>query len=132
LLTIFLIVSSIGCIFGELIAKEAMIQGQGELDQIDKIFKLVGTPTDESWPDFSSLPNSKTFRWKMEASQLYNRFQANSFSGCGQRTFLDGHGFDLLQQLLTLDPKKRINANDALEHSYFKEGVTMQNPCFNI
>uniref|UniRef100_A0A7S4R196 Cyclin-dependent kinase 2 homolog n=4 Tax=Ditylum brightwellii TaxID=49249 RepID=A0A7S4R196_9STRA len=41
---------SVGCIFGELLTKEAMLQGRGELDQIDKIFKLFGCPTDDSWP----------------------------------------------------------------------------------
>lgn len=29
-------------------------------------------------------------------------------------------GFDLLFKLLTYDPKKRITAKEALEHSYFK------------
>lgn len=109
-----------------------MLQGQGELDQIDKIFKLLGTPTEETWPEFSSLPNSKTFRWKKEGSQLHKKFQVNSFSGCGQHTFLDGNGFDLLQSFLLLDPKKRISAKDALDHVYFKEGVAMQTPRFNF
>merc|ERR1711862_535180 len=38
---------SIGCIFGELICKEAILQGQGELDQIEKIIGMVGLPTVE-------------------------------------------------------------------------------------
>ena len=32
---------SIGCIFGELICQEAILQGKGELDQTDKIFEMV-------------------------------------------------------------------------------------------
>lgn len=121
---------SIGCIFGELIIKDAIMQGQGELDQIDKIFKLVGIPTDESWPDFSKLPSSGIFRWKSlkGGSELASKFPVNSPSG-GQ-AFLDGNGFDLLTKLLTLNPKKRITAEQALNHPYFKEGVEKQMPTF--
>ena len=125
-------ISSVGCIFGELITKEALMQGQGELDQIDKIFKLLGTPTSESWPDFSSLPNTKTFRWKKETSKLYHQFQTNQFSGCGHQSFLDSHGFDLFQSLLTLDPKKRITSTDALKHLYFHQGVERKSPTFTF
>ena len=109
-----------------------MLPGQGELDQIDKIFKLFGTPTDETWPGFASLPNSKTFRWKTEPSKLHTKYQVNSFAGCGQLTFLDANGYDLLKQCLSLDPMKRISAKDALDHKYFKEGVSMETPRFSF
>ena len=106
------------------------MQGQGELDQIDKIFKLIGVPTDDNWPDFAKLPNAGIFRWKSlkEGSELANTFPVNSPSG-GQ-AFLDGNGFDLLAKLLTLDPRKRITAEDALNHPYFREGVEKQIPTF--
>lgn len=75
---------SIGCIFGELILKEPLLPGKGQIDQIAKvstflnifsdngrnqlisrrlkqqIFKLLGKPTEDSWPGFSKLPNAKT------------------------------------------------------------------------
>merc|ERR1719491_312339 len=53
---------SIGCIFGEILQKDAIMQGQGELDQIDRIFKLIGSPNDDSWPGFTSLPNASILR----------------------------------------------------------------------
>jgi len=120
---------SVGCIFGELLKKEAMMQGQGELDQIDKIFKMIGSPTEERWPDFTSLPNTSIFRWKNKGSpKIFETFPMNSFSG-GQ-SYLDPNGFDLLQKLLTLDPKKRISADGALNHEYFRSGVKMITPRF--
>lgn len=121
---------SIGCIFGELLVKDAILQGQGELDQIQKIFALLGTPTDESWPEFSSLPSAGTFKWKSrDGNELGRKFQINAFSSTGQ-TYLDPNGFDLLKKLLTLNPCKRITAVDALKHAYFTEGVIMQKPNF--
>eukprot|EP00565_Helicotheca_tamesis_P004292 CAMPEP_0185738972 /NCGR_PEP_ID=MMETSP1171-20130828/34301_1 /TAXON_ID=374046 /ORGANISM="Helicotheca tamensis, Strain CCMP826" /LENGTH=131 /DNA_ID=CAMNT_0028410381 /DNA_START=1 /DNA_END=393 /DNA_ORIENTATION=- len=97
---------SVGCIFGELLTKEAMLQGRGELDQIDKVFKLLGSPSDDTWPGFSELPNARTFRWKTDqGSKLSKKYPVGSFSG--DQTFLDSNGFDLLSKLLALDPKKR-------------------------
>ena len=121
---------SIGCIFGELLIKDAILQGSGELDQIQKVFKLLGTPSEEDWPEFSSLPSAGTFKWKnKDGSGLGRRFLVNSFSATGQ-SYLDPNGFDLLSKLLTLNPSKRICANDALNHPYFKDGVKMQVPDF--
>ena len=122
---------SIGCIMGELITKDAILQGQGEIDQIDQIFRLLGGPTTDNWPDFEKLPSSGILRWKkLEDSQMTKRFPINS-PACNQ-TFLDGNGFDLLSRLLALDPKKRITANDALNHKYFQEGVARAVPRFNF
>jgi len=123
---------SIGCIFGELLIKDAIMKGTGELDQIQKIFKLLGTPTDADWPEFSLLPNAGTFKWKAkDGSALGRQFLVNSFSATGQ-SYLDPSGFDLLSKLLMLNPQKRISAEDALLHSYFTDGVKMQVPEFFI
>jgi len=121
---------SIGCIFGELLIKDAIMKGTGELDQIQKIFKLLGTPTDADWPEFVSLPSAGTFKWKNNnGSELGRKFLVNSFSATGQ-SYLDATGFDLLGMLLSLNPRTRISAEDALQHSYFKDGVKMQVPAF--
>ena len=115
---------------GELITKDAILQGQGELDQIDQIFQLVGIPTEENWPAFDKLPSSGIFRWKAkkDGRELPQRFPVNS--PVGDQTFLDGNGFDLLEKLLTLDPSKRITAKDALQHEYFYSGVERKTPNF--
>lgn len=120
---------SVGCIFGELLKKKALMEGQGELDQINKIIDLVGAPTETNWPDFQSLPNAKMFRWRSKGPPtLSTTFPVNTFTG-GQ-TYLDPNGFDLLSRLLTLDPKQRISGEEALKHPYFTEGVERQVPRF--
>ncbi|KAI8971470.1 kinase-like domain-containing protein, partial [Mycotypha africana] len=50
---------SVGCIFAELLNNEPLLPGRSEIDQLDKIFKLLGTPTEEIWPGFSELPHAK-------------------------------------------------------------------------
>jgi cell division cycle 2-like protein len=122
---------SVGCIFGELLKKKALMEGQGELDQINKIIELVGAPTETNWPDFQSLPNAKMFRWRSKGPPtLPTIFPVNTFTG-GQ-TYLDPNGFDLLSKLLTLDPKQRISGEEALKHKYFSEGVERQVPRFSF
>lgn len=101
--------------------------------QIQKIFQLLGTPTDANWPQFSSLPNAGTFKWKSrDSTELSKRFLAttNNFTTSGAQSYLDRNGFDLLQRMLTLNPRDRITALDALDHDYFKEGVGMRTPDF--
>jgi len=41
---------SIGCIFYELVHNKIFLAGDSEIDQIFKIFKLLGTPDKDSWP----------------------------------------------------------------------------------
>jgi serine/threonine protein kinase len=40
---------SVGCIFFEMAHKRPLFYGDSEIGQIFKIFKIMGTPTDESW-----------------------------------------------------------------------------------
>ena len=124
---------SIGCIFGELICKDAIMKGQGELDQVGIIFDMLGIPTKENWPSFEDLPNAGMFRWRKqeEEPQIFKKFPVNAPVSSSQ-AFLDGNGFDLLRKLLALDPKQRITADEALKHPYFHEGVKPQTPRFFV
>ena len=45
---------SVGCIFAELILKTPLFMGSNELDQLDKIFKVLGNPNDENWPEWKT------------------------------------------------------------------------------
>ncbi|XP_076757934.1 cyclin-dependent kinase 5 isoform X2 [Xylocopa sonorina] len=53
---------SAGCIFAELAnAGRPLFPGSDVDDQLKRIFKLLGTPTEETWPDFATLPDCKPF-----------------------------------------------------------------------
>lgn len=57
---------SVGCIMGELLVKKPIIQGQGDLAILKKMFHLVGSPSEAVWPGYSKLPKAHAVRWKKE------------------------------------------------------------------
>ena len=113
---------SVGCIFAEIVRfGKVLFQSNGEIDQLDRIFKLLGAPNEENWPGYAKLPGSKAVRWKgPPRSQLGELFPSGAASFGGEMR-LTKNGFDLLSQLLCLDPERRITAAEALTHPYFDE-----------
>ncbi|KAJ6977680.1 hypothetical protein NC653_029547 [Populus alba x Populus x berolinensis] len=109
---------SVGCIMAEMLTKEPLFTGKGEIDQLDKIFKTLGTPNETIWPGLSKLPGAKANFVKQPYNQLRKKFPFTPFTGS---PVLSDSGFDLLNSLLTYDPEKRITADDALNHPWFNE-----------
>jgi cell division cycle 2-like protein len=100
---------SVGCIFAELLLKEPLFQAKAEIELISMIFKLLGPPTNDSWPEYSSLPLAKTITMPSpQPHQFRQKFP-----------FLTVAGIDLLSSLLTYDSERRISAEEALQHPYF-------------
>uniref|UniRef100_A0A3B4WUH2 Cell division protein kinase 5 n=1 Tax=Seriola lalandi dorsalis TaxID=1841481 RepID=A0A3B4WUH2_SERLL len=89
-----------------------MFPGCSEHDQVMRIFKVLGTPTEETWPSMIDLPEYKSDWPKFEAVPL-STVAPN----------LDALGLDLLSRMLRYEPSRRVSAKEALEHAYF-EGVT--------
>jgi cell division cycle 2-like len=46
---------SVGCVIAEIILSSPLFVGTNELDQIDKIFKVLGNPTEQRWPNWKEL-----------------------------------------------------------------------------
>ncbi|XP_068326004.1 cyclin-dependent kinase G-2-like [Pyrus communis] len=109
---------SLGCIMAELLSKEPLFNGKTEFDQLDKIFKILGTPNETIWPGYSKLPGVKVNFVKHPYNLLRKKFPATAFTGS---PVLSDAGFNLLNRLLTYDPEERITAGDALNHEWFRE-----------
>ncbi|KAE8316871.1 kinase-like domain-containing protein [Aspergillus transmontanensis] len=108
---------SIGCIFGELLTKEPLLQGKNEVDQVSKIFALTGPPTPQTWPGFRSLPNAKSLRLPQTLAPSGNPplLPRSKFP------FLTNAGLQLLSSLLALNPSSRPTTQECLSHPYFRE-----------
>ncbi|PIA32947.1 hypothetical protein AQUCO_04300124v1 [Aquilegia coerulea] len=51
---------SVGCIFCEMVNQRPLFPGDSEIDELFKIFRIMGTPNEETWPGVSSLPDFKS------------------------------------------------------------------------
>ncbi|KAB1265346.1 Cyclin-dependent kinase 3 [Camelus dromedarius] len=50
---------SIGCIFAEMVTRRALFPGDSEIDQLFRIFRTLGTPSEAIWPGVTQLPDYK-------------------------------------------------------------------------
>ncbi|KAJ7442497.1 kinase-like domain-containing protein [Mycena galericulata] len=99
----------IGCVLGEMFMRRPILPGTSDLDQLEKIWTLCGSPNQHSWPNFEFLPGC-------EGVKRFNSFPRKlkaSYEHIGKETC------DLLDRLLTCNPRERITASQALDHDYF-------------
>ncbi|CAJ2677996.1 cell division control protein 2 [Trifolium pratense] len=101
---------SVGCIFAEMINQRPLFPGDSEIDELFKIFKIMGTPNEDTWPGVTSLPDFKSAFPKWPSMDLATLVPN-----------LEPAGLDILSSMLRLDPSRRITARGALEHEYFKD-----------
>ncbi|KAK1905476.1 Cyclin-dependent kinase 1 [Dissostichus eleginoides] len=101
---------STGTIFAELATKKPLFHGDSEIDQLFRIFRTLGTPNNDVWPDVESLPDYKNTFPKWKSGNLSSMVKN-----------LDKNGLDLLAKMLTYNPPKRISAREAMTHPYFDD-----------
>uniref|UniRef100_A0A8C5HGR2 cyclin-dependent kinase n=1 Tax=Gouania willdenowi TaxID=441366 RepID=A0A8C5HGR2_GOUWI len=100
----------VGCIFYEMAAGRPLFPGSTVEDELHLIFRLLGTPTEESWPGISSIDEFKTHKFpKYKAQPLINHAPR-----------LDSDGIELLMSFLKYESKKRISADEAMRQPYFR------------
>lgn len=101
---------SIGCIFAEMASKKPLFQGDSEIDQLFRIFRVLCTPNEDVWPGVSELPDYKpTFpNWTQNTlkTQVKN---------------INDVGLELLQAMLIYNPSERISAKKTVKHAFFKD-----------
>ena len=57
---------SAGWIMGELALGDFLFKGENEIDQLSKIFTILGNAVESNWPGVSELPNYIEFEWKQD------------------------------------------------------------------
>ncbi|KAF9962659.1 Structural maintenance of chromosomes protein 6 [Modicella reniformis] len=103
----------IGCVFGEMLFGRPVLQGNSDQDQLDKIFQLCGSPTEDTMPGWSALPGLQEENGVVyQVNRNYQRKLKEAFEPYGTLAA------DLMDKLLVLDPKKRLTAMTAADHDY--------------
>jgi serine/threonine protein kinase len=101
---------SIGCIFAELCCRKPLFPGDSEIDQLFRIFRCLGTPTEDLWPGCTQLPNFQECFPKWTPKRMREEVPN-----------IEEGGADLLAHLVIYTAERRVNARDALQHPYFDE-----------
>jgi len=105
---------SCGCILAELVLRKPLFPGQYEIDQLGKIFGILGTPSEAEWPKDSSV--------------VREAFSPRNCRGL-ESLFpdIEPQALDLLKKMMVFSSDQRISASKALLHPYFSDyGFT---PC---
>ncbi|OBS72354.1 hypothetical protein A6R68_13067 [Neotoma lepida] len=100
----------VGCIFFEMASGRPLFPGSTVEDELHLIFRLLGTPSQETWPGVSSNDEFKNYNFpKYKAQPLINHAPR-----------LDSEGIELITKFLQYESKKRVPAEEAMKHVYFR------------
>ncbi|CUA70636.1 hypothetical protein RSOLAG22IIIB_04230 [Rhizoctonia solani] len=102
---------SIGCILGELLGMKPMFKGKDYVDQLNIIIDILGTPDEETLQRIGSVK-----------AQAYIRSLPVKEPKPFETLFpqADNLALDLLSQMVTFDPAKRLSVLEALKHPYLE------------
>ncbi|KAJ3395935.1 negative regulator of the PHO system, partial [Chytriomyces hyalinus] len=101
---------STGCIMAEIYSGKPLFPGKTNEDQLLRIFKLLGTPTEQTWPHVTEMPEYKATFPSYPAQSLSQRLP-----------MMDQIALDLLNRMIQYQPQMRISAKEALQHLYFQD-----------
>mmetsp|Transcript_18150 Transcript_18150/g.45309 ORF Transcript_18150/g.45309 Transcript_18150/m.45309 type:complete len:423 (-) Transcript_18150:732-2000(-) len=101
----------VGCVFFEVMSLYPLFPGANELDQINKIHKILGTP-----------PAEVLAKFKRHASHVDFNFPHQEGTGIAKLIpHASADAIDLMQKLLCYNPDDRISARQALRHPFFRD-----------
>ncbi|KAL7522079.1 hypothetical protein ACHAWX_006777 [Stephanocyclus meneghinianus] len=113
---------SVGCIIAEMFHRGGLLKGSNEATQLDVIFRVMGHPTADQWPNIDKMcPLWKNFKPKGAdeilprklRDELRSRLPTNAI------TWMTPHAMDLIDHLLAHNPDNRWSAAQALTAEWF-------------
>lgn len=94
----------------EMYTGRPLFPGTTNEDQVQKIFRLMGTPSERSWQGISQLPEYKN-NFPVYATQDLRLILPQ----------VDQVGLNLLSSMLQLRPDMRVSAAQSLQHPWFND-----------
>lgn len=100
-----------GCLLVELYSRLAVFRGSDEINQLDCIFDIMGTPSNEYWPELEKLPWFEMLRFNQSKPskfvEMYNQV-------CSEPAL------QMASKLLEMNPAYRMTSQQALDSDYFE------------
>ena len=111
----------VGVLLAELLRGSHLFSASSEMQTLTRVFAFIGTPTEETWPEFHNFPLLQAFNFAVLAPTL-------AASVAAWRPALPRHGgasaataIDLLERLMSPNPAQRPTAEQCLCHAFFDE-----------
>lgn len=101
---------AIGCVFAELFLGMPIFPGQSELHQVETIFKILGTPTKESWREGYELAAKRSYTFTQNKKVPLKYLFQDVSQEC----------LDILDKMFTINPAQRPSAETILNYPYFR------------
>lgn len=99
---------AVGCILAELFKREPLFPGESDLDTLDKIITVLGSPSEKNWHGVTELPDFVEFNDVSMGEPFTEKFSA-----------VQQDAIDILEKMLRLCPAKRCSCTEALSMAYF-------------
>ncbi|KAE9550982.1 hypothetical protein FO519_005797 [Halicephalobus sp. NKZ332] len=95
-----------GCILAEYLNGSPLFMGFNDIDQIFKVFSILGTPNEATWPGWSTLPDAKKILFDDTSPNLdWSRIVPMASLPVNQ----------MIQDLIRLNPESRLTARNCLQ-----------------
>ncbi|ORD94510.1 CDK1 [Enterospora canceri] len=97
---------SLACIMYELYTNHVLFPGESEIDQLHKIFHVLGVPRNEEWNGVENMPNYDTRNYTPKFSQKLQEIKHDEFRS-------------ILMKMLRFNPMDRMSAAEILSSDLF-------------
>ncbi|XP_059053349.1 cyclin-dependent kinase 20 [Achroia grisella] len=101
---------AVGCIIAELITKQPLFAGESDIEQLAIVLQHLGTPTEETWPAHSELPDFH----KITFPESFPTPWPDLLPG------VEPDAVQLVKSFVLYDANKRISAKEAIRHPWFQ------------
>ncbi|EDQ85231.1 uncharacterized protein MONBRDRAFT_34399 [Monosiga brevicollis MX1] len=102
---------SVGCVMFEVMCLYPLFPGANELDQINKIHDIMGTPPSHVMAKIRKNAQHMKMKFPDKAGKGLDKLMPHASEEC----------ISLLLGLLEYDPDARLSARQALKHPYFRQ-----------
>lgn len=101
----------LGCVFFEVLSLYPLFPGTNELDQVQKIHQIMGTPTAELLNHFKKKSSHMDFNFPTQEGTGIEKMIPHIAPEC----------VDLIVKLLAYNPEDRMSARQGLRHPWFRD-----------
>ena len=100
---------SAGVVIGELMSLRPLFPGINDIDQMFRVFQVLGSPSPEVWPGVEALPD-------------YNKVSFPDLVPIDMKLVIpnaENEDINFLETMICLDPNARATASEAVNSDYF-------------